>query len=543
MANLIKHPSDEGIIQAAPDTAPCTQNVGRWVLAATILGSSMAMIDGTAVNVALPVLQRGLNATVADVQWVVEIYALFLASLILVGGSLGDLYGRKRIFAIGIVLFTLASVGCGFAQTIGQLTITRAIQGIGGALMVPGSLAMIGATFSKEQRGKAIGTWAGFTVITGALGPVLGGWLVQNVSWRAVFFLNIPVGIIVLSILFLRVPESRGEEGSAKLDWLGAVLTVIGLGAIVYALITSNNLGLGNPLVLASLALGVVALVIFVLWEARHPAPMVPLTLFRSRTFSGTNLFTLLLYSSFGGVLFFFPFNLIQVQGYSPEAAGAALLPMILLSFLLSRWSGGLVNRYGARLPLIVGPMLVAIGLLLYTLPGVGGSYWLTFFPAILVQGLGFAVTTAPLTTTVMGAVEVQHAGLASGINNAVSRTAALLSVAVLTLIFLGIFVGSLNSQLTTLGVSPQVRQQINAQQTELAAIQIPASVDTQTQVAIKQAIDDSFVSGFRGVMYVGAVLALLSTLIAFFTVQETRKVVKSAPATPTLESGQAVKQ
>jgi MFS family permease len=267
MANLIRHPSDEGVIYAAPDTAPCTRNVGRWVLAATILGSSMAMIDGTAVNVALPVLQKSLNATAADVQWVVEAYALFLAALILVGGSLGDLFGRKRIFAIGIVLFAVASAGCGFSQSITQLILTRAVQGVGGAMMIPGSLAMISTTFSKEQRGQAIGTWSAFTVITGALGPVVGGWLVEYASWRGVFFLNLPLAVVVLTVLFLRVPESRDESIKRHLDWVGALLVTLGLGGIVYGLITASDLGLGNPFVLLSIAIGGLSLVAFLYWE------------------------------------------------------------------------------------------------------------------------------------------------------------------------------------------------------------------------------------------------------------------------------------
>ena len=310
MANIIKQPCDEGVIKSAPCTSPCNQSVGRWVLAATIVGSSMALIDSTVVNVALPVLQTELKATVADVQWIVESYALFLAALILVGGSLGDRFGRRRIFGCGVVIFAFASVWCGFSPSVHQLIIARAVQGIGGALLVPGSLAIISASFSGEQRGRAIGTWSGFTAITSALGPVLGGWLVEHVSWRAVFFLNVPLAIIVLAILFWRVPASRNEDRTT-LDWWGAFLVTVGLGAVVYALISaSNQEGLNHLEIFGLLAVGVVILIAFFWVEAHSRSPMMPLSLFRSRTFSSANLLTLLLYFGLSGVLFFFALQL-----------------------------------------------------------------------------------------------------------------------------------------------------------------------------------------------------------------------------------------
>ncbi len=523
MANFMKASCDEGVIRSAPNVRPCAPDVGPWVLVATILGSSMAFIDGSVVNVALPIIQRELNATITDAQWIVEAYSLFLAALILVGGSLGDRFGRRRIFAIGIVVFILASIACGLSPNVAVLILARALQGIGGALLVPGSLAIISASFSKDQRGRAIGTWSGFTSVTTAVGPVLGGVLVQYASWRWVFFINVPLAAVVLGVLFWRVPESRDEEASGRLDWWGTLLVTLGLGAIVYGLIQAGSFGLGSPLVLSTLAVGILALIAFLLVEARSPAPMVPLSLFRSRTFSGTNLLTFLLYGALGGLFFFLPFNLIQVQGYTPTEQAATFVPFILLMFLLSRWAGGLVNRYGAKLPLVVGPVITAIGFALFALPGItsgAGSYWTTFFPAVVVMGIGMSITVAPLTTTVMGAVEQRHAGTASGINNAVSRTAGLLAIAVLGIVVLSVFTNSLDSRLATLHLSPGVRQLIEVQHTRLAGITIPTNVSDEVRVALTRAIDESFLSGFRLVALICAALALASALSAWLLVE-----------------------
>ena len=522
MATFVKSPCDAGVIRSAPQARPCAPQVGVWVLVATILGSSMAFIDGSVVTVALPVIQRELSATTSDVQWIVETYSLFLAALILVGGSLGDHFGRRRIFALGIAVFTLASIWDGFSPTVLSLILARAVQGIGAALLVPGSLAIISASFSEGQRGRAIGTWSGFSALTTVVGPVLGGVFVQYASWRWVFFLNVPLSVIVLVVLFWRVSESRDVQASGTLDWWGTLSVTLGLGALVYGLIEAGSSGFGAPLVLGALALGVVALLTFLLVEARGSAPMVPLTLFRSPTFSGANLLTLLLYGALSGVMFFLPFNLIQVQGYPPTLAGAALVPFILLMFLLSRWAGGLVNRYGAKLPLVVGPVITAVGFALFALPGIGngaGSYWTTFFPAVVVMGVGMTITVAPLTTTVMGAVEQRHAGIASGINNAISRTAGLLAIAVFGIVALTVFTNSLESHLATLHLSSSVHQLIDAQRTRLAGITIPTSVGSEEKAALRRVIDESFVSAFRLVSLLGTILALLSACSAWLLI------------------------
>src|SRR5438034_1261991 len=519
MANFVQSPCDQAVIRAGATAVPCAKSSAPWILAATILGSSMAFIDGTVVNVALPALQWSLKATVVDVQWVVEAYSLLLASLLLVGGSLGDHYGRRRIFIVGVVLFSVASLWCGLATSIGQLILARAVQGAGGALLVPGSLAIISASFTGQDRGHAIGVWSGFTAITAAIGPVLGGWLIERISWRAVFFINLPLGLIVLFISFCCVPESRDKSGDKRLDWLGAALATSGLTFLVYGLIESSRLGFGHPAVLTALITGSVFLVLFIYWEGRARNPMLPLALFRSQDFAGANLLTLFLYSALGGTLFFLPLNLIQVQGYTATAAGAALLPFILIMFFLSRWSGGLVARYGAKLPLVVGPIVAAVGFALFAVPGVQAGYWSQFFPAVVVLGLGMAVSVAPLTTTVMNAVPANRVGIASGINNAISRTAALLAIAALGIVMLHVFSRSIDSRLSRLEVSPEVRHSLDDQRISLAATTIPQDIGPPTRQVLKEAINESFVEGFRRVMLVGAALALASGITALLLI------------------------
>jgi EmrB/QacA subfamily drug resistance transporter len=518
--NLLRAPCDEVVMQSRkPATTACGRWQRRWTLTATILGSSMVFIDGTVVNVALPALQSKLNASVTDVQWVVEAYTLFLAALLLLGGSLGDRFGRKKIYAIGTGLFALASIWCGLAPNIEQLIMARAAQGVGGALLVPGSLAIISATFSETDRGHAIGTWSGATAITTAFGPLLGGWLIEHVSWREVFFINVPLALVVIALLFF-VPESRDEEDAGHLDLIGAALATLSLGGIVFGLIESSRLGFHSAMVLATLIGGLVVGVAFVIVEARRQNPMVPLALFRSRNFAGANLLTLFLYAALMGSLFFLPLNLIQVQGYSATAAGAASLPFILIIFGLSRWSGGLVKRYGSRRPLVIGPLIAGAGFALFIRPGVASSYWRGFLPAILVLGLGMATSVAPLTTTVMNSVPENRAGIASGINNAVSRTAGLLAIAVLGLIMFQAFSNCMDKRMNQLQVNAEVRQVLSDQRVKLAAAELPANLDQATQAAIKQEIGECFITGYRWLMLVGAALASLSSIIAWLVIR-----------------------
>ena len=511
---LFREPCDENVIRSRSATAPCSKSSSRWILAATILASSMAFIDGTVVNVALPALQSSLNATAVDLQWVIEAYSLLLSALLLVGGSLGDHYGRRRIFLIGVALFAAASAACGFAADIHQLIAARALQGLGAALLVPGSLAIISNSFSENERGRAIGTWSGFSAITAGIGPVMGGWLIEHISWRAVFFINLPIALLVILISLRHVAKNSDKENT-RVDWLGALLAAAGLGALVYGLIESSRLGFADRSVIVVLFAAGVLLITLLLIEEKVSQPMLPLELFRARIFTGANLLTFLLYAALGGTLFFLPLNLIQVQHYSATAAGAALLPFILIISFLSRWSGGLIVSYGAKLPLIIGPLIAALGFAFFILPTVGGSYWTNFFPPITVLGLGMAISVAPLTTAVMNSVPQHRAGIASGVNNAVSRTAGLLAIAVLGIVMLHVFTDRLDQRVAEMKLPASVSQSLQSQRTKLAAIAIPEDQDPATREQIRRVIDESFVSGFRTIMAIGAALAVASAITA----------------------------
>jgi EmrB/QacA subfamily drug resistance transporter len=514
----MRPPCDEAAVRSVNAVVPCAAQAGRWVLAATILGSSMAFIDSTVVNVAVPALEASLHATVVGVQWVVESYGLFLGALILVGGSLGDRFGRRLMFLVGVGIFATASIACGFASNIQQLVIDRSVQGVGAAFLVPGSLSIISASFDERARGQAIGTWSGFTAITAAVGPVLGGWLIEHASWRWAFFINVPLAAMVIAISLRCIPESRNAT-SSHVDWLGTLAATVGFAGAIYGLIESTRLGWSHPLVSGSLSVGFACLIGFVFVEAWVSSPMVPLALFESRSFSGANLFTLFLYGALGIFFFLFPMNVIQVQGYSPTAAGAAMLPFILLMFLLSRWSGGLVAQFGPRTPLVTGPLVAAIGFVLFAVPGVEASYWKTFFPAFVVLGLGMAMSVAPLTTVVMSSVGQDRAGTASGINNAVARLAGLVAIAIFGIVMVKVFSFGLNRSLRGQHLPLEILEYIQSNEIKLAGLDLPSGLEADTTTMVRESISRAFILGFRTVLLLCAGLSLVSALVAWIMI------------------------
>jgi EmrB/QacA subfamily drug resistance transporter len=465
---------------------------GRWVIAAAVLGSGVAFLDGTVVNAALPAISRDLDANLGDLQWVLTGYLLTLGSLLVLGGSLGDRYGRRRIFVVGLAAFAATSLLCAIAPDTGTLIAARCAQGIAAALLVPNSLAMVSASFYVRDRGRAIGAWSGLGGIATALGPFLGGYLIDSVSWRWVFVINLPLSAAAIAIALRHVPESRDEHAGAHLDIVGSVLLTIGLAGVVYALIE----GPGGDWTVATVAIGVVgvvALVAFLLVEARIANPMVPLEVFRSEQFSGANAVTFAVYAALGAVTFLLVVHLQTDLGYSALEAGASLLPITACMLLLSARSGALAQRIGPRWPMTIGPLIVALGMALLGRVDPGTTYWETVFPAMLILGLGLALTVAPLTSTVLGAVEDSHAGIASAINNSVARIAGLLAVAVL----------------------PAAAGLTAAQGLDLDA-------------------------GFGRAMYISAALAAVGGVLAFFTIRRAAfvaPVVQANPATPCYSS------
>jgi EmrB/QacA subfamily drug resistance transporter len=405
---------------------------GRWVLVATVLGSGMAGLDATVVGIALPAIGRDLGVDVAGLQWVVNAYTLTLAGLLLLGGTLGDRYGRRRVFVVGTIWFALASLLCGVAPDSTTLIIARALQGVGGALLTPGSLAILQASFVEKDRSRAIGAWSGLGGVATAVGPFVGGWLIGVASWRLVFLINLPLAVAVVLLAARHVPESRAPAVTGRLDVLGAALVTGGLTGLTYGLIEGSDLGWTSPVVLTALVAGVALLVGFVVFEGRTANPMLPLEVFSSRQFSATNAVTFVVYGALGGVLFLLPVVLQVVSGYSPTLAGTALLPVTGVMLLLSSRSGALAARIGPRLQMSVGPLVVAAGLALLTRVDSAGDYLTELLPAVLVFGLGLAVTVAPLTATALSSAPVEHAGVASAVNNDVARAAGLIAVAVL---------------------------------------------------------------------------------------------------------------
>ncbi|HXS14944.1 MAG TPA: MFS transporter [Candidatus Saccharimonadales bacterium] len=490
---------------------------GKLILLGTILASGMAFLDGSVVNVAIPTIQEKLHATITGIQWVVNSYMLMLCALILISGALGDRFGRKKVFLYGIIVFVCASFLCSIAHSITILAIFRALQGIGGAMMVPGSLSIINSSFREEVRGRAIGLWSGFAGGISALGPFAGGWLVQTFGWQSIFYINIPIGIIALLLTLRFVPESKNNEAT-KIDILGAVSIFLALLGIAYGLITVSAVGWQNPFVLASLALGIIAAILFVLIEMRVKEPLVPFQMLRSSLVAGSNLTTFFLYFALSGVTFFLVLNFQQIQNFSPIIAGLALLPTILIITFLSGFGGTIADKIGPRLPMIVGPSVVALGMFLLIFPGREANYFTQFLPGLLLFGLGMALVIAPLTKSALH-VAGKYSGAASGVNNAVARIAGLLAVALLGAVVVFLFEGRLKTAIASSPLNRVERQQIMTQQDKLGGIDIPSAFSPPTKLIAKSAVQESFVYGFRWAMGITAFLAALSAVISFFTI------------------------
>ncbi|HMA45935.1 MAG TPA: MFS transporter [Frankiaceae bacterium] len=419
-------------VATVPEPLRVATSRGRWVLLATVLGSSVAALDATVVGIALPAIGRDFRVGLASLQWVVTAYLLTLAGLLLVGGSLGDRFGRRRVFVVGVAWFAAASLLCGIAPSAAVLVAARALQGVGGALLTPGSLAILEASFAPADRARAIGAWSGLGGVATALGPFLGGWLIDAVSWRLVFFINLPLAAAVVVVAVRHVPESRDPQATGGVDVPGGLLAALGLGGLTYGLIEGPGRGFASPVVLGSLAVGVAALALLLLVESRVRAPMLPLSIFRSRQFGAANAVTFTVYAALGGALFLLPLELQTVAGYSPFAAGTALLPVTLLMLALSARSGALAARIGPKLQMTTGPLVVAAGMALLVRIDTAGAYLTQVLPAVTVLGLGLAITVAPLTSTVLAAAPAEHAGVSSAVNNDVARAASLLAVALL---------------------------------------------------------------------------------------------------------------
>ncbi|HYP65183.1 MAG TPA: MFS transporter, partial [Steroidobacteraceae bacterium] len=488
----------------------------HWVLVAAVLGSTMAFVDESVVNVALPKIESDLHTTLAAMQWVVNAYTLCMSALLLVGGAAADQFGRRRVFVIGVLVFAAASLVCGLSPNVPVLIGARVLQGIGAALLVPCSLALIGAAYDEKERGAAIGIWSGASAIAAGVAPLLGGTLVDHVSWRAIFLINPLLAVATIWIALRHVPESRDPQASTVLDWRGAVLAFVGLSTLVYGLIAAAARGWTDPLVIAALLAGAAGLGAFLRAEQRSRAPMMPLELFRVRTFSGINLVTLLLYGALGGAFFFLPFLLIQARGYSATAVGAAYVPFTVVVGLLSRWSGGLVDRFGARRPLIIGPALTALGFVLLATPRAPlGSVLLS----MTVLGLGMAITVAPLTTAVLNAVPAHRTGVASGINNAVASVGSLLVVALLGTVALGVFNRALDRHLAETPASSAVALAVGSAHGGFVLPAMPATLSAAERERTRAIVAASLEDTVRLALWVAAALALASALVTVVTI------------------------
>ncbi|MEO9482912.1 MAG: MFS transporter [Ekhidna sp.] len=498
-------------------------STGKWTMFSTILATSMAFIDGSALNVILPSLQQDLSANGVDLFWVLNSYLLMLAALIIVGGSLGDKLGRVKVFKFGIIVFTIGSALCGLSQDITQLIVFRTIQGIGGAFMIPGSLSIISAVFTNEEKGKAIGTWSAITTIVTICGPVLGGALADAGLWRLIFFINLPFGLLSIVALHFKVPESKQPEVS-KVDWKGASTLVLSLAALTFGFLEVPEWGYQHPIVILSLVIGTFFLVFFVMIERKTQDPMVPLTMFRNKTFSGVNLLSFFLYAGMGAMMLFLSLNIIQIQGYSQFQAGLTFLPFSFIMVFAARKMGALASKYGARRFLIMGPSITGAGMVWFSFIGMTdgpSAYWSTYFPPFLLFALGIAITVVPLTTAVMACVDDSKSGIASGINNSVTRISGTFMNAILGAVAILVFGNYVLESMETFTVSDSIKNQVMLEASKLGEATASLEYDPKLQSTINTIFDHSFISVYKMVCWISAALALLSAAIAFFMVEE----------------------
>lgn len=499
---------------------------GKWIMVSAILASSMAFIDSTALNIVLPSLQQSLGATGASLFWILNAYLLILAALILVGGSLGDKLGRKRIFMIGIAIFICGSAACGLAPTVSFLIAFRIIQGIGGALMIPGSLSLISASIDKAERGKAIGTWSAFTTVVTMGGPILGGVLGDAGLWRFIFFINIPIGIAALFILWRQIAESKDEEGSPVVDIKGSAALALGLAALSFGFLRMPGSGFGNWEVYGSLAAGLLLLAAFLFIEYKSPHPMMPLYLFANATFSGVNLLTFFLYAGLGAAILFLSLNLVQVQGYSQLQSGLSFLPFTILMVTIARYAGGLADKYGPGLLLIIGPATAGLGILLLSFvkqTNGPSEYWTTFFPGTVVLALGMSFTVAPLTAAVMGSVGDHLSGTASGVNNAMTRIASVFANAIFGALAVLFFYGAMQTQLKPIPLDAKEKRAVMAEAVNLGNAQVPPGINISDKTAIENAYHSGFIDAYAKIMRSAAALCFLGVLLSFMFIQKKR--------------------
>lgn len=493
-------------------------------MVSAILASAMAFIDATALNVVLSALQHSLHATGADLFWLLNAYLLMLASLILIGGSLGDKLGRKKIFMTGIFIFIIGSAACGFAPDVTFLIIFRVIQGIGGALMIPGSLSLISSSIDEKEKGKAIGTWSAFTTVVTIGGPVLGGALADAGLWRYIFFINVPIGLAAIFMLWTKVKESKDEESDKSIDFPGAICIAVGLACLTFGFLRIPAIGFNDWEVRLALAAGIFLLTAFILIEKNGKHPMMPLHLFANATFSGANLLTFFLYAGLGTGMLFLSLNLVQAQGYSQLQSGLTFLPFTLLMITIARFAGGLADKYGPRWLLIIGPATAGLGLLILSfIKQTNGpsDYWTTFFPGILVFGLGMSLTVAPLTASVMGSVHSNFSGTASGINNALTRVANVFANAIFGALAVLFFSGSLQQQMNTKPFTVKDKQVIMAQAIDLGNAKAPVSMAPADKTIVEKYYRMAFVDTYGQIMRISAALGFLGALMAFIFIKD----------------------